>query len=814
MNKATWFKRTGTAHSEKRSMHSSATSVFSYTLAGLVLSLCAQAVHAVPVPIRINCGGPAFTAANGTGFSADQYFVGGATGQNQNITDIGNTTDDALYKTERISSTELGSFEYEFPVANGNYIVVLHEAEIWFGATGGPANSNKAGMRVFNLDIEAQRVLSNYDIIADVGTMKAVTKRFNTTVNDGSLTMAFSASVNKPKCSAIEILPVSTPYVGVIQIPGRVEAENFDNGGQGSAYYDLDAANQGGQYRTGEAVDIVAASDTGGGYKVAYTKAGEWLNYSVNVAQTGTYTAYVRVASLGAGGTFHIEFNGVNKTGPITVPNTGGWQNWQTISVNNISLTAGAQSMRIVMDTNGATNGEPGNINWIDFALASGGPTPYAGVIQIPGKVEAENFDLGGEGVAYHDMEATNQGGQYRLSEGVDIVGLIDGSGGYKIAYTKAGEWLNYSVNVAQAGAYTATVRVASLGAGGTFHLEFNGVNKTGPISVPDTGGWHNWQTLAINNISLAAGPQNMRIVMDTNGATNGEPGNIDWISFAAGGTQSNLLRWRPPTLTTPVTINLGTGPSSHTLDNTKDYIIKFPGQKKNGTTTLSGGRNIHIIGGYATAVSGGPERILYLQNQQGTVHIEGMLFDNSGGREADAIAISAPNATVQIQNVRAVNLVGGQTGHNHSDIVQPWGGVKELRIDRLSGSSNYQGLFLRVDLGPIGSATIQNVNMWYQTVSGGVNDGGYMLWLDDCSKVYPTTLSEVYIVPKSTLSLGKSVWPDSQNGTCPAQFANNQVTWPSLPKITGAVKQGTPPSGDFVPAGTVGVNYVSPGYQ
>jgi len=780
----------------------------------LNLGICIQEVQAAPVPIRINCAGPAFTATNGVAFSADQYFIGGVTGQNQSIADIAGTANDTLYRTERIPSAALGTFQYEFPVANGNYIVVLHEAEIWYGATGGPANSNVAGKRLFNLNIEGARVLSNYDIIAEVGTMTAVTKRFNTTVSDGSLSLAFSASVDKPKCSAIEILAAPTPSAGAIPIPGKIEAENFDNGGQGSAYHDLDVANQGGQYRTGEGVDIVAATDSGAGYKIAYTKAGEWLSYTVNVAQAGTYTGTVRVASLGAGGTFHIEFDGVNKTGPITVPDTGGWQNWQTITFNNVSLAAGQQTMRIVMDTNGPVTGEPGNINWVNFAATGSGPSPYAGVIQIPGQLEAENFDLGGEGVGYHDLDVTNQGAAYRLSEGVDIVAATDTGGGYKLAYTKAGEWLSYSVNVAQTGTYSASIRVASSGAGGTFHLEFNGVNKTGAITVPNTGGWQNWQTITVNNLSLSAGPQTMRIVMDTNGPVTAEPGNINWINFTAGGGGTGLLRWKPPTLTLPVTINLGTGATSNTLDNNTDYIVNFPTQKKNGHTILNGGRNIRIIGGYATAVPGNSERILYLQNQQGTVHIEGMLFDNSGGREADAIAIQAPNAIVQIQNVRAVNLIGGQNGHNHSDVVQPWGGVKELRIDRLSGSSNYQGLFLRRDLGPIGSFTIQNTNLWYQTVSGGVNDGGYMLWLDDCSLIVPTTLTNVYVVPKSTLSLGKSVWPDVQNGSCPAQFANNQITWPSLPKISGAVKLGPPPAGDYVPAGTVGLNYVSPGYQ
>ncbi len=58
---------------------------------------------------------------------------------------------------------------------------------------------------------------------------------------------------------------------------------------------------------------------------------------------------------------------------------------------------------------------------------AEAAPTPYSGVpIVIPGSLEAENFDFGGEGVAYHDNTPGNQGGQYRLSEDVDLIVSTD----------------------------------------------------------------------------------------------------------------------------------------------------------------------------------------------------------------------------------------------------------------------------------------------------------------------------------------------------------------------------------------------------
>ena len=141
-----------------------------------------------------------------------------------------------------------------------------------------------------------------------------------------------------------------------------MEFENYDGGGQDIAYHDTTASNAGGTYRS-NAVDIKACTDTGGGYLVGWTAAGEWLNYTVNVAAAGTYAIDVRLASSGVGGTFHIEVNGVDKTGTLAVPNTGGWQNWMTVTKTAVALAAGPQVVRVVMDTIGPS-GSVANFNW------------------------------------------------------------------------------------------------------------------------------------------------------------------------------------------------------------------------------------------------------------------------------------------------------------------------------------------------------------------------------------------------------------------------------------------------------------------
>ena len=154
------------------------------------------------------------------------------------------------------------------------------------------------------------------------------------------------------------------PYTGTpVSVPGVLELENFDNGAAGVAYEDTSAGNSGGEYRSTD-VDITATEDSGGGYVVGWSEAGEWLAYSATVAAAGSYDLEFRVASAGPGGTFHLEVNGEDVTGAITVPDTGDWQAWRTIGRQAVNLPAGPQVWRVVMDSVGAT-GAVGNFNWL-----------------------------------------------------------------------------------------------------------------------------------------------------------------------------------------------------------------------------------------------------------------------------------------------------------------------------------------------------------------------------------------------------------------------------------------------------------------
>jgi len=149
----------------------------------------------------------------------------------------------------------------------------------------------------------------------------------------------------------------------------------------------------------------------------------------------------------------------------------------------------------------------------------------------IPGKIEAEHYDIGGAGEAYHDVDRENHGADYREPTQVDIEKRDDASNGHGIGWTREGEWLMYSIDVKQAGVYSLKIPVASNKEGGIFHLEIGGKDVSGPIKIPDTGGWDKLQTIQVKRIMLPAGQHQMKMCMDKEGES-GSIGDIDCLIF------------------------------------------------------------------------------------------------------------------------------------------------------------------------------------------------------------------------------------------------------------------------------------------
>lgn len=183
--------------------------------------------------VRINAGGKAFTTADGRVFSADRYYSG--VDRVSSVTgDILGTTDDDLYRNTRTSS----AITYDIPAPNGEYMLVLHFAEIYFGAPGGKPLGER--QRLFNLDIEGQRRYTDFNVIAFAGSpMRAFRYELPISLADGILNIDFTkGTADLPTIAAIEVVPLEE-YTRIIEVTATedatVRADEFASQNFGSA---------------------------------------------------------------------------------------------------------------------------------------------------------------------------------------------------------------------------------------------------------------------------------------------------------------------------------------------------------------------------------------------------------------------------------------------------------------------------------------------------------------------------------------------------------------------------------------------------
>lgn len=149
--------------------------------------------------------------------------------------------------------------------------------------------------------------------------------------------------------------------------------------------------------------------------------------------------------------------------------------------------------------------------------------SPYEGIpYTIPGEIEAENFDIGREGLCYHDTDEENIPGAYRTSTGVDIEAREDTL--YHLAYLATGEWVEYTIDVIEYGNYIFTAYVASQQSGG--QLQISCGNLASSVGTVDaTGSWTSFVPVTMQ-MELFEGEQQLRITI-----LNNIPFNIDKIN-------------------------------------------------------------------------------------------------------------------------------------------------------------------------------------------------------------------------------------------------------------------------------------------
>lgn len=205
---------------------------------------------------------------------------------------------------------------------------------------------------------------------------------------------------------------------------------------------------------------------------------------------------------------------GQNQAGQNTIQQDGNYYSENV--VNNAGIE---KAFRYIRD-----------IKEIPLADFNGAVTqePYKAIFSIPGFVQLEDYDMGGQSVSFYDKDFVNEGGAYR-EDGVDIVQVdsADASKGYAIGYTQAGEWLEYSVNVVTTGKFVFRASVADGLEGGSIRLFIDGKAVTDTVAVPQTEDWNTYTLMDGETSEIEKGDHVLRVLF------TGSYVNIDWIQFA-----------------------------------------------------------------------------------------------------------------------------------------------------------------------------------------------------------------------------------------------------------------------------------------
>jgi GH35 family endo-1,4-beta-xylanase len=343
------------------------------------------------------------------------------------------------------------------------------------------------------------------------------------------------------KSCIIRAYEPSTPFrEEPIALPGILEVEDFDKGVNGVAYSDTDDKNEGGKYRLDSGVDIDSIAT--GGYVVGWTTGGEWLEYTVKVDEEQLMVWSAKVASGLTGAAFRIYMGNTDITGKVNIPQTASssWSVYTEVKGRTkVAMPVGTYKLRLVIE------GAYGNIDQITFEKSTGNEvltTPYGTKpIAIPGKMEMELFDKGVEGIAYYDIDSKNEGNaNFRTDCGVDIV---TGNKGRVIGYTVVGEWLLYTVTVANEQEYYWSADVASGITGSAFRIYMGNTDITGKIQVPRTGS-NTWDTYTQVSgqtlVALPAGTYQLRLAIE------GANCNIDRVTFMTAPLGVNNMKNEP----------------------------------------------------------------------------------------------------------------------------------------------------------------------------------------------------------------------------------------------------------------------------
>lgn len=202
----------------------------------------------------------------------------------------------------------------------------------------------------------------------------SATVAMNALMTQANMLLIENCVYQKDVVDALIRQPISTETIPFSdnQVPGIIQATNYDLGQFQFAYNDTEYENAGGgtwnngwRYRN-DGVDIEACSDfSSNGFNIGWIETGEWLKYTLNAAQSGLYDINLNVAAPNTGGKIILSLDGQSIAGLLDVPATGGYQNWQYLSVPDIYLSSGVHTIQTRFFFGGF------NFSYMDFVLTA-----------------------------------------------------------------------------------------------------------------------------------------------------------------------------------------------------------------------------------------------------------------------------------------------------------------------------------------------------------------------------------------------------------------------------------------------------------
>ncbi|MFA9389603.1 MAG: carbohydrate-binding protein [Prolixibacteraceae bacterium] len=270
-----------------------------------------------------------------------------------------------------------------------------------------------------------------------------------------------------------------------------------------------------------------------------------------------------------------------------------------TVDTNGLvkALSAGVTEIKCVLNGSGE--------EFICRIVVKGEQAPFQGEIRhIPGRIEAEDYDEGGEGVSYHDADLQNTGGSYRPNESVDLE--ICSQGGFNVGWTANNEWLKYTVDIDSSGFYDIDISIASGNSGGKLELRFsNGDLSSGEFSFSSTGGWQSWKTISKKEVFLNEGEQEMTITI-LNEGFNLNNVDFQWSKTSAKNNLSSINHFKmfPNPLTSQVLHVTGIEKSSFKIYSIQGHLMLV--KTFNNSTDIFLNRNEFATGLYLTEIQSG----------------------------------------------------------------------------------------------------------------------------------------------------------------------------------------------------------------